>query len=112
MKKPIDLTLLSPEPEETKQAVYKAVKTNDFGLHEDGVLVTGLMLKRHSMDGYSVLDDQLETLGSEAIVHLPKDGLIEGRLYESRAVNLSHDWETGYVDDWEVGIFEVTEDMK
>jgi len=70
------------------------------------------MLQRHSTDGYSVLDDQLENLGSEAIVHLPKDGLIEGRLYESRATNVSRDWETGYPDDWDVEIFEVTEDVE
>lgn len=85
--------------------IYRAKKTDDFGLSADNNFVVGLTLAVVSEgNNYDSLKENIANIGAEFICHLPKEGLIEGAYYEAYEVCSSYDWETGYCDDTEVYI--------
>lgn len=90
--------------------IYRAYKSNQFGMTEDMQLVCGLVLgiANHG-NGWDALEDMIENTGGDCIefIIFPEEGLIEGAYYESRVVNESRDWESGFVDDWDVEIVRI-----
>ncbi len=86
--------------------IYKAVKsTEHYGISHNGLLVTGLFLEVYAKGcGYDLLTEEIGNLGTDAIIHLPKGGLIEGNLYYAVGTELQRDWESGLIDYWEVQI--------
>lgn len=71
--------------------IYKAVRSLDWGMTNDGRFVTGLVLVPHSLpdpDEFpnfvdDVLQEELVMAGTDADIILPNDGLVEGGLYEA-----------------------------
>ena len=92
-------------------AIYKAVRSEQvFGLSEDSTIVFGACLEPYLMTGHCVLAEILEGVGGclvDCTITMPEGGLIVGRFYKAIAINISHDWESGVVDDYEVGFEEV-----
>lgn len=106
-------TTISHEEEEKRPTPrYKAVASGGgFGISEDGIVHSGICLEpiQNDEDGYDPLQDMIENLREESPILLPDDGLILGHIYEPRCINVSRDWESGIVDDWDIGMYDVTE---
>lgn len=98
----IDFTPCEKDPEpECKGLLFRCRKNLHF---TDGRFVDSTefrLLKRRSCPGcsqcISTLDD-LHEIDLETVIH---DGQ-HGRVYELCVTNISHDWETGIVDDWDL----------
>ncbi|KJZ17374.1 hypothetical protein TW86_03715 [Halomonas sp. S2151] len=89
--------------------VYECLPTETFGVRDDSSLITGLVLEPLVVMGYDCLSESLSELGVDAQVEMPEGGLKEGSLYIPTVINVSRDWESGVVDDWDVGLVEVTD---
>ncbi len=99
-----DTVVHKPDP-----MIYEAVKvTTQYGISNDNTLITGLELVPYANieEGYSLLTTEIQEIGTEVIVHLPEGGLVEGKLYVSKATNISRDWEMGIIDDYDITIEE------
>ena len=68
------------------------------------------LLKRKSCPGCEkcgwMLDELKELLYCDSVI-MPE--IEHGNLYSIRTINVSRDWETGYVDDYDIEIYEVEE---
>lgn len=110
-----DLLATTISHEEEKQPPpprYRAVPSaGGYGISEDNSIHTGICLEpiQDEECGYDPLQDMLENLGAESPILLPDEGLILGHIYEPRCINISRDWESGIVDDWDIGMYDVTE---
>jgi len=93
------------EPDEGR-VIYRAVCDTGYGLSENNEIYVGLKLEAHIIEGHDPLKDQIDSIGSEGIIHFDKP-LEEGKFYTPVVVNISRDWETGYIDDWEISIREI-----
>jgi len=106
-------TVISHEEETPRPTPrYKAVPSDGgFGISEDGIIHTGICLELIQNDeyGHDPLEEMIDNLRDEAPILLPDEGLILGHIYEPRCINISRDWESGIVDDWDVGMYDVTE---
>jgi len=93
------------ESEENFPHIYRAKRTNSFGMSVEGEFIAGLTLVIVSRgNGYDSLVENIANSWSEFSCTLPKEGLIEGAYYEANEICTSTDWETGYCDDTEVYI--------
>lgn len=101
------------EKKEESEIVYKAIKTSEISTN-NGLLITGLTLIpiTTNQDNYGILEEALDNLGVDAweIIQLPELGLKEGNYYEAVATNISRDWESGHVDDYDIKIVEINYD--
>jgi hypothetical protein len=70
------------------------------------------LLKKKSCPGcqqcYWMFEDLSEMSFNESFI-LPKRGIQEGKLYSVRVTNISKDWESGIVDNWDLEVYEVDE---
>lgn len=101
-------------PQETLPSpFYRAqLAKTGFGIGEDNQLYTGLTLALvdpENFSGCDLIEEEINNVGSEAHILLPDGGLTEGHIYEAIAVNLTTDWETGMIDDWDVKLIDVTD---
>lgn len=83
-------------------------ETPMFGLSEDSVIVTGLILAHYYTVAYDFVDAEIESVGAEATIIVPDD-LEEGAIYEAMIVNEQRDWESGHIDDYDIGFSRVTD---
>lgn len=71
------------------------------------------LLKRKSCPGCNecvfLLDNLQELSNTEGAVILPKYGIENGKLYSIHTINETRDWEGGYIDSWDLEIFEIKE---
>ncbi len=115
------LDLYHEKEKSVYQPLYKAVPSTNskhgFGIGQDGLIYCGLVLVPVELnnDGlrkekyYDALADEIDNVGNEASFILPKKGLILDHLYKPRVINVSYDYETGYPDDWDVELIDVTD---
>lgn len=89
---------------------YRAERTEDWGMGINGGLIAGLTLNPLPEDDPEGLDpkypldplsDEIGEAHTEAPIHLPEGGLVEGRVY-TLVYEAYTDWETGIVDDYDV----------
>lgn len=96
------------QEEQKHIAIYKAVKEEGYGLSDDGCVYVGLKLElQPESEGHDVLQEQIENIGSEGNIEMP-DGIEEGKMYIAKPCNVSRDWESGIIDDWDVELREYT----
>jgi hypothetical protein len=69
------------------------------------------LLKRKSCKGCDqcswLLDELSETASSDNIIY---PNILDGATYTLTVVNISRDWETGLVDDWNLEFKEINDD--
>ena len=70
------------------------------------------LLKRKSCSGCDKCGFLLESMNEvpDAVI-FPKD-INDGALYTVKVVNESRDWETGYIDDYDIKFYEVKDETK
>lgn len=91
----------------TRFPIYFAKKHNDFGVDIEGTFVSGTTLI--TVDEYFEYDpihEELSAVGAEAEILLPAEGIQAGKFYEAFIANETRDWETGYVDSYEIHLKE------
>lgn len=87
------------------EQIYRAEVSDDFGITEDGCLITGVKLVPTDEDVFSMLDEELSNVGSELLDYLHADTpIVVGNLYRVVSCNETIDWETGYVDGYDLKI--------
>jgi hypothetical protein len=70
------------------------------------------LLKRKSCPGCDHcfwMEDELYERANDGDVILPKGGIKQGALYRIEIANVSKDWESGIIDEWDLKIVEVKE---
>lgn len=95
-------------------AIYRAVlDPQGLGLNSEGDLITGLRLDLVFTEGHNVLDQHLDDLGTEATasIYLPDGGLLPDQLYTPTVTNISRDWESGIIDQWDISLIPYTGDI-
>lgn len=91
-------------------AIYKAVKGDNYGVSENGEVYVGLKLEYQPESvGYDPLKEQIECIGNEGSIIMP-DGIEEGKLYIVKICNISRDYESGVIDDWDVSLKKYTQE--
>lgn len=68
-------------------------------------------LKRRSI-GYGVLEDIYAIGAEEVLTRIVNLDECDDGIYEVIIINVSHDWETGYVDDYDYKLIEIKEEPK
>ena len=90
----------------TLPTLYKAVRSNSFGISEEGGIIYGLTLvvvvEAYGEDDW--LSEDIMNFGAEAIIVFPAEGLQEGAIYSTNFVVTDIDRDSGYVDEWEIHI--------
>ena len=91
--------------------LYRAEKSEFHGLlRETTGIVVGLTLvpiaPKEPEDLYDILHEELDNTGGDIAILLPGEGLKLGGIYEVKVINVSKDWETGFVDDYDLKIVE------
>lgn len=89
-------------PDQGGRPLYAVERCNETGLTINHEIVTGLKLVPITNGcSYDPAADQIENLGQDASFALPTELSLD-KVYEPRVVNVSRDWESGQVDDWDV----------
>ncbi len=107
------ITLLGGGQETPYSPTYRAQKSQGcFGIDDDNNLHTGLTLTtfhpKEFLQENDLLGEEITNIGAEAHIILPDGGLIEGHIYEASAINISTDWETGVIDDYDIELIDIT----
>lgn len=93
--------------ERTKTPVYFAKGANEFGVDINNKFVAGVtLIPVDDWYEWDPIQDEIDNVGAEGYIVLPPSGIHEGKFYVPTIQNESTDWETGYVDSWEVHIEE------
>lgn len=100
----------SDDVEPKNRVFYRCQKPEfcKFGLTDDGEIIVGLVLAPYCVIQHDFVAEDVSNVGAEASLIIP-DGLEEGMILEAFVVNESTDWETGYIDDWDVELKPVTD---
>lgn len=101
------------DAEECKGIFFRGI-TNNYFDYATGKLVWKeelRLLKRMSCKGCSkcdwLFDDIREHAECGCSIILPKNGIEHGKTYRIVVSNITKDYETGYVDDWDLVVVEV-----
>lgn len=70
------------------------------------------LLKKKSCSGCIQCDSMLDDMHEFQNMVVVEDEIENGALYTANVGNISRDWETGYVDDWNIIITKVKEESK
>lgn len=89
------------------RVLYHVVPTTSVGLTVNNEIVTGLKIEAFTEGGFSPAEEHISNLGNDADFIIPAD-LKVGDILESICTNLSRDWESGMVDDWDVEFVRTT----
>ena len=105
------LDLKTEKEEKCKGLVFKASENNYFS---DGRIVFKIEFRLQKRLSCGVcnqcilmLDDIAERMSDGYGLKLPKS-INPGKLYQPFVTNISTDWETGHVDDWDLELREVS----
>ncbi len=109
MNNKIEINLLeNVDPHKYYSHIYKAVKSSKFGISKEGSVIFGLELvivsRGNETDG---VEEEIQMMGTETLLTLPEEGIIENAYYENSTKCISTDWETGYCDDVETTLYRV-----
>lgn len=93
-----------------KSVFYRCERAEgkNYGINDDGVIITGLALVPYLSTLFDYVEDDVSNLGSDASLIIP-DEVVEGVIYEAFMVNMSRDWESGHVEDWDIELKPVTD---
>lgn len=105
------LTLsLNEEPEtDNIEYIYTLVQSEQFGMSINGNIIAGYELVSIQGSGYDLISEEINNIGetiNETLI-IPKEGLIVGKNYRAITTNMSTDWETGVIDDYDIELIEV-----
>lgn len=108
-----DIAEPTPKPEEECKGLIYRGRVNEF-FNANGDYIekkTMSPLKRKSCKGCEkcdwLTDDANEQLGCRIPLEMPE--IIDGNMYQLKVTSYSRDWESGLVDDWEVGFVDYVE---
>lgn len=103
------LELRQSEPPKNR-VFYRCEKpeTPMFGLSEDSVIVTGLILAHYYTVEHDFVHEEIQAVGAEAGIIIPDD-LEEGAVYEAMIVNIGRDWESGHIDSYDIAFGRITD---
>lgn len=101
-----DLILFREPQQEAEHPKYVAVKCMIPAVNENGDIVFGLTLQQINEDKcLDALKEEIDAVGDCEHIILP-DEIIEGKVYTIRYINKTVDWETGYLDGYDIEIIE------
>ncbi len=110
----IELSNLFDPPEKENDYIYELFPTIKIGgsSYSEGraSIIVGYELRATQGNGYDLIDEEISNIGVETAIEsliFPDEGLIYGKKYQARATNLSRDWESGQIDDYNIELFEV-----
>lgn len=85
----------------TPESLYRVGLTKAVGVGPNQELVFGYTLE-HMGPGPDLLGDDLRDIGAGILdsLSIPEDGLKVGKTYRAIMFNVTHDRETGMVEDW------------
>ena len=92
------------------KGLFFRVSVNDYFVKERGEYTYSTrlrLLKSISCPGCSQCQWLLDDYGECGAMPILPEGLNHNAIVELRVTNLSRDWETGSVDDWDLGFVEV-----
>jgi len=82
---------------------YVAVQdTSAFGFNDDGQLIVGLRLIPLDSEAHDVLADEYSNVGADMELIMPERPVVAGDVVKVQVCNLSKDWETGFVDSYDL----------
>jgi hypothetical protein len=95
--------MLSGQDKTNTRYLYRAIKSDDYGIGGDSNVIYGMTLQ--FLDGdYNPIDEDLSNAGHDAVIEFPPDGLEENQIYEVIYTNISTDYETGIIDGWDLKV--------
>lgn len=100
----------SEAPEKVKHiAVYKVLKSFYKTSKGFASKIDLVKMKRLS-SGWDGLEDMHDNIGGEYDLIINLDEVSHNELYYVKAVDLSQDWETGLIDDWNLKLLPYKEE--
>ena len=79
-----------------------------FALTDDNLITTGLTLVSYYVEGFDFVDNDICDIGVEASIVIP-DGLAAGEVYEAVITNIGRDWESGWIDSYDIEFVHVSD---
>ena len=106
----LNLTIPPEGKAERLADLYRAERTEEWGMTEDGKFVAGLVLTPLDTERPDFIGEELSQIGTDANIILPRGGLTEGAVYRAVCVNEHRDWETGTVDFYDIKLVRAESD--
>lgn len=79
-----------------------------FALADGNLITTGLTLVPHYVEAFDFVDNDISEIGIEASIVIP-DGLAAGEIYEATVTNIGRDWESGWIDSYDIEFVHVSD---
>ncbi len=99
---------LAEEPNECKGIIFRGHVSQYFDGNKLVLKQELRILKRKSCPGCEKCGFLLDEINEGTHIIFP-DEIKNGKLYSCKVTNMSRDYETGYVDGWDILIYEVKE---